>query len=156
MFTNIMPSTIFKSVPMKIELLSSLDEVVNETSTDFTQFTSHINSEEPMIDKPNSFSMPYVAGRIYNVWWLTGLDFTHLAIEASQLFEDADDAIIFKFNYTETRELFEIAMWNRSDSSYSYTNYSDTLEMDSCNMGDYIHDVNNSMMSVCVTNRGKI
>jgi hypothetical protein len=44
--------------------------------------------------------MPYVAGRIYQAWWLTGIDFTHAAIDVQRLTNDADEAIIFKFNYT--------------------------------------------------------
>ena len=53
-----------------------------------------------MKDKPDAWALPFVAGRIYNIWWLTGLDFSHLAIEVTQLFEDTDEAILFKFNYT--------------------------------------------------------
>jgi hypothetical protein len=80
-------------------LIGSLDD--NATETDYTEFSSHMASMEPMKDKPKSYTMPYVTGRIYNVWWLTGLDFTHLAVEVSPLFDDAvDDAILFKFNYT--------------------------------------------------------
>ena len=85
---------------MKVELLSSLYEIVNETSTDYTEITSHLSLKEPMIDKSDAWALPFVAGRIYNIWWLTGLDFTHLAIDISQTYEDADEAIIFKFNYT--------------------------------------------------------
>ena len=44
--------------------------------------------------------MPFAVGRVYNAWWLTGIDFTHLAIDVSQLYEDTDPAILFKFNYT--------------------------------------------------------
>jgi len=40
---------------------------------------------------------------MYNVWWLTGLHWTNLNIDATSLTDDAEDAIIFKFNYTENR-----------------------------------------------------
>ncbi len=53
-----------------------------------------------MFDKKNAYALPFITGRTYNIWWLTGLDFTHLAIESSQLFTDNDLGIIFKFNYT--------------------------------------------------------
>ena len=59
---------------------------MNVSSTDFTEYSSFFNGKEPMIDKENAWSMPFVSGRIYNAWWLTGLDFTHLAIDISQRF----------------------------------------------------------------------
>jgi hypothetical protein len=55
---------------------------------------------EPKKDKPKSYSLPYVVDRVYNAWWSTGLDFTHLAMDISQSFLDSDPAIVFKFNYT--------------------------------------------------------
>lgn len=47
--------------------------------------------------------MGYVTDRIYNAWWLTGIDFSHVAVDVSKLFQNSDKAIIFKFNYTESR-----------------------------------------------------
>jgi hypothetical protein len=61
-----------------------------------------------MIERKDSYSLAFVAGRVYNIWWLTGLDFDHVDIVVSTLFEDTDPAIIFKFNYTQNREIFEI------------------------------------------------
>lgn len=56
---------------------------------------------EPMSeDQRRSYSVAFVAGRVYNIWWLTGLDFTHVNVDVSQKFVDSDPAIIFKFNYT--------------------------------------------------------
>jgi hypothetical protein len=56
-----------------------------------------------MIALPRSYAAAYIAGRTYNIWWLTGLDFTHLAMEVSTFYSDADPAIVFKFNYTANR-----------------------------------------------------
>ena len=64
--------------------------------------------KEPKIHKKFSYSIPFIAGRIYNIWWLTGIDFSHVSLDLSKFFEDSDPAIIFKFNYTEPRELFDI------------------------------------------------
>lgn len=52
--------------------------------------------------------MPYIAGRIYNIWWLTGLDFDSLKMTSSNYFKDTDPGIVFKFNYTNNRQLYEI------------------------------------------------
>lgn len=62
-----------------------------------------------MLSKTAAYAVAFIAGRTYNIWWLTGLDFIHLAMEVSTFFNDSDPAIIFKFNYTTHRELFEVA-----------------------------------------------
>ena len=62
-----------------------------------------------MIDKTNAWAMPFLAGRVYHAWWLTGLHFTHLAIDVKSFTDEDTPGIIFKFNYTEHRELFEVA-----------------------------------------------
>lgn len=54
-------------------------------------------------DSSFSWSLPYAAGRIYNVWWGTGIDFTHMAMVSNYLYGETDDAILFKFNYTKNR-----------------------------------------------------
>jgi hypothetical protein len=43
---------------------------------------------EPKKDKKESYSIGLVAGRVYNAWWLTGLDWTHLAIDISKNFQN--------------------------------------------------------------------
>ena len=52
-----------------------------------------------MIDKKFAYAVPMATGRIYNIWWLSGLDFDHLAVDSSKFFTSDDDAIILKFNY---------------------------------------------------------
>ncbi len=50
-----------------------------------------------------TFSLPYLTNRIYNIWWGTGINFEHLAMVATHLYEPTDYATIFKFNYTLNR-----------------------------------------------------
>lgn len=52
---------------------------------------------------PKTYALPYITGRVYNIWWLTGLDFDHLQMYSSRYLTDADDGILFKFNYTLNR-----------------------------------------------------
>jgi hypothetical protein len=47
-----------------------------------------------------TYSLPYATNRTYNIWWKTGIDFTHLDMFSSPLFTQFDDGIIFKFKYT--------------------------------------------------------
>ncbi len=56
-----------------------------------------------MLDQKTAYAIAFIAGRIYNIWWLTGLDFTHLNMDVTRMFDDSDPAIIFKFNYTQVR-----------------------------------------------------
>lgn len=58
---------------------------------------------EPMVSASKTYAMPYIAGRIYNIWWLTGLDFDHLSMSSSYYMQPTDPAIRFKFNYTLNR-----------------------------------------------------
>lgn len=57
-------------------------------------------------DKAFAWSIPYITGSIYNVWWGTELQFDHIAIELSENYANADKAVIFKFIYSEKKELF--------------------------------------------------
>jgi hypothetical protein len=63
---------------------------------------------EPEVETPYTWSLPYITGRTYQIWWGTGIDFTHLSIYTSPNFPSTDPGIIFKFNYTQNRELFNV------------------------------------------------
>ena len=60
-------------------------DTVPENSTDFSEVYSAniMYNVEPMQERKRTYAIPLVAGRIYNVWWLTGIDFTHLNIDIS-------------------------------------------------------------------------
>lgn len=111
-----------------------------------------------MLDHKFAYSVAFVAGRIYNIWWLTGLDFSHLHIEISRFFEDSDPAIIFKFNYTQNRELFEIGQWVQGSIQNNFTTptMNASLSPSTCDYGDYTHDVDNQIMTLCATSRGRL
>lgn len=52
--------------------------------------------------------------------------------------------------------MFEIALWDRDATSYVYKDYGTDLDAASCELGDYVHDVNNTMLGICVTSKGKL
>ena len=56
-----------------------------------------------------SYSLPYLTGRIYDIWWGSHIDFNHLAMVTTHLYEQNEKAVIFKFKYIDNRELFEIS-----------------------------------------------
>ena len=51
--------------------------------------------------------MPFATNKYYNIHWKNGIDFSHLNIAPSRLWNDSDGAVL-RFNYTDQRELFEI------------------------------------------------
>lgn len=61
-------------------------------------------------DKKNSWAMPFATGFYYNVHWKWGIDFTHMALAPSRLW-DANDGVVLRFNYSDHRELFQIGKW---------------------------------------------
>lgn len=79
-FTNLREKSIFMNTPIKIQKLSDINQVVPVDSTSFSQIYSTYFAMQPMIDNKFAYSFACVADRIYNVWWLTGLDFSHLHI----------------------------------------------------------------------------
>lgn len=78
--TNALPHNTFKNIGLKVEKIGDLeDALIPEDSVGYSEFKSLFGSMEPK-DKKFAWSMPYIAGSTYNLWWLTGLDFTHIAI----------------------------------------------------------------------------
>lgn len=86
-FKNLMKKTEFMSIPIKVKLLSTIDEVVASDDTDHTTAYSLQQDMEPKKEKKFSYSLPYISGRIYNIWFGTGIDFTHLAMDTNYLYD---------------------------------------------------------------------
>lgn len=63
---------------------------------------------QPKAELAYSWSLPFITGRIYNIWWGSGIDFTHVSVASSPSYAPAEKGIIFKFNYSENRERFKI------------------------------------------------
>ena len=53
-------------------------------------------------DIPKSWAMPFAVNRYYNIHWKWGVDFTHMAIAPSRLWNDTE-GVVLRFNYTDTR-----------------------------------------------------
>lgn len=52
------------------------------------------------MDIKNSWAMPFVVGKYHNVHWKLGMDFTHMAIAPSRLWNDTEGTVL-RFNYTD-------------------------------------------------------
>ena len=90
--------------------------------------------------------MPFITGRIYNIWWGSGIDFTYLDTFTSPSFLDSEKGIIFKFNYSESRELYRVAPMvggvrpNLLDKSSLINKTLTYLDPTTCKNGDFYHD----------------
>lgn len=107
--------------------------------------------------------MPYVTGQIYQIWWGTGLDFSHLSISTSPLYSQNDDGVIFKFNYTLNRELYYIGPMRGGQPLKSINYLAEdanwtSLAPSTCRNGEYFHNNENStlrMLLVCQSGKNK-
>jgi hypothetical protein len=59
-------------------------------------------------DGSGQYSMIFADDYLYNVHWNSRLDWSHLAVIPSMKAEDSDKTIIFRYNYTEYREIFDV------------------------------------------------
>ncbi len=69
---------------------------------------SFIIKEKPNFDGKFDFVSIFPTGYVFNLHFYTGIDWKHLLLSPSEFTESADKSIILRFNYSETRELFDI------------------------------------------------
>jgi hypothetical protein len=109
-----------------------------------------------MKDKAQAWASPFALGYTYNVWWNFGIDFTHMSVVPSVYFSDTEPGLLFRFNYTETRELFEITQMVSGTLQLPLIEPTLSLpDINTCNAGDYYHDNTNRYLYVCVSGRNK-
>lgn len=59
-------------------------------------------------DYANAFAVVFATNYVYNVHFREGQDFSHIALESSPHWTDSDKPVIIRFNYSATRELFDV------------------------------------------------
>ena len=101
-----------------------------------------------------TLSVPFITGRYYKFSWgsSTNNDFGRLYITPSERMGPGDEPIIFKHEYINSRELFEVK--TKQDGAYSnpQTNRQITSDftLEDCNFGDFYHDNDNRTFGVCI------
>jgi hypothetical protein len=112
MFTNLANTATFKGQTMKAIYLSNASQLIdpNTNSSWYTSIISYMPGagREAMIEKPFAWSLPFITGNTYGIWWGSGLDFTNMAVSSTSLFSSEDKGIVFKFNYTLNRETYYV------------------------------------------------
>ena len=163
-FTNAVDNSLFNSIDLKATQLSAITDTVpiDLPTTNYTSVLSKFTPlKEPKEEKKQSWSLPYLTGKTYNIWWASGIDFTHMSLFTSSNFQTADQGIIFKFNYTDNRELFEVgkmAGGPKKLTTPDFFNASAThLDPATCNNGEYYHDntAASRMMTICQSGKNR-
>ena len=165
-FTNLANHQDFASQNLRATELSNVTDVVPATldPANYTMIYSRIPGTlmEPREELAYSWSLPYITGRIYNIWWSTGIDFIHLSAFTSPSFTSTDMGIIFKFNYSENRELYHVGpmVGGVPLVEANYKNESTSLlDVNTCENGDYYHDNNDNtslrMLNLCQSGKNR-
>lgn len=86
-----------------------------------------------------------------------------MLIQTSKYYDASDPNLVLRFNYSETRELFEIKKFESNKVISDYKQLTDvsafmnpaTFKLDAatCNYGDWLHDPNNKLFYVCINGK---
>ena len=140
--------------------MNSITETIDPklSNTLYTNAYTYLGTslKDPKKFRPKTWSLPFITGITYNIWWGTGIDFSHMSIFTTPLFTAEDKGIIFKFNYTQNRESFKIGPLRGLTklSGFNYVNSTATyLDINTCTSGQNYHDNSvgpQRMMEICI------
>jgi hypothetical protein len=89
-FTNPVDPRLFKAQGMKVMPIFDINQAINPniSSTFYTTaFTTlPTTTMEPKKEKALTWALPFITGQMYNIWWGTGIDFSHLSIFTTPLY----------------------------------------------------------------------
>lgn len=86
LFTNAIPEQDFNGIDIRVFLLSSpLQNISAEPDSQFSKEIEIVIKKSQDIKK--SWAMPFATNKYYNVHWKLGLDFTHVALAPSRLWD---------------------------------------------------------------------
>ena len=121
-FTNMQNHQTIRNMKLRTTLIDSLTASVpmEEANVTFTEVFHRLDGQSKNSkDKAEGWSLPFAIGSIYNIWWGSGVDWTHMAIESHM--NSTDEGIIFRFNNTQQREKYNVRPRRQSLALYNYT-----------------------------------
>jgi hypothetical protein len=79
--------------------------ITNVSSTAVIDYsiTTGVGMTYPNVEKPQSWSLPYIAGMIYQIWWSNNADFNHISLTTTPMYGSNEPGVVFKFPYTMNR-----------------------------------------------------
>lgn len=87
LFTNADPAIDFKSIDIHSHLLTNPTENVSELAKEEFSSEYQIVIKKMSMDIIGAWAEPYATGYYYNIHWKWGIDFTHLSIAPSRLWD---------------------------------------------------------------------
>lgn len=116
-----------------------------------------------MISKDCAFcyGVSYPTGYAFNMHWNRRQDFSFLKMNDAVLdYRPSDNPTVFRFNFTETRELFDVfapeLKYAISEKSRVIdTNEKPVVSAESCETGDYFVDPDLQLFYLCINGKGK-
>ena len=97
----------FRWATMYVLPITDISTITNSTNRNNSWITS-VGVTDPPIEKSQSWSLPFVTGTMYQVWWSSPSDFDHLSITTTPIYSSTDLGVVFKFPYTKNREMYNI------------------------------------------------
>ncbi len=107
------------------------------------------DGRQPFDTKKLAFALPYIAGRTYQVWWLDGLDWEHMAMEVDRKYDKRDLGILFKFPHLEERKSFDVMefrLW-KAEKREEPTGQS-LPAIETCRSGDFYHGKDEKVLAM--------
>lgn len=105
----------------------------------------------PLKEIVNSWSAPFVAGSAYK--FATTFELEFFDVMTTRYYQTTDRAIIFKFSYVISRELFDIVKIRNDVSSSIIPASTALLNRNTCNNGDSFHNDTSRQMHLCMSGK---
>ena len=101
--------------------------------------------------------IPFIMDRYYEIYLERSFyyDFRFMIMQMVGIYQPGDGTLVFKHTYQRSRELFEVKMYENGNLSpqQNNTQAGRPLNVSTCNIGDYYHDNNQSLLGVCISDR---
>lgn len=101
----------------------------------------------------NSWALSFIPNNTYEIRMEYTNNFLRLFIASSRFMLESDPAVILRFVYTESRELYEIKRIIAGVAGSLLVAQTDFLNATSCTAGDYYHNHSATYVDICVTAR---
>ena len=148
MFRNLRPQEAFRA--LEIGAYRIIDLNYNLSSSNLNNF-SKVVMYKIFVDTMYTWALPFVTGYSYNIHWQDGnLDFTHINLYPTNYWRVSDKGVVLRFNYSETREDFNVSLLKFGGNVLLGSKKSDVLDPKINNFmtGDYYHRIDNKYFSI--------
>lgn len=120
------PHMLFLSAPLRIARIDPTDNK-NMTVLNSTQVTTQGFDSAIMNDIIPSWTVPVITKSIYHVMFGGGIDFDNMGIIPKYKWKPTDSGVIFRFNNTKTREVYDSNIYYGGKIAKSMTSESKNI-----------------------------